>query len=304
MERIKLGGLSVSKLALGSGRFNSQFPVEELIDAYLELGGNFIDTAHCYAFWLENGDGASERSINRYFKGHGGREDVVVATKGGHPSAPGYRTTKKYLSPERVRADLDDSLARLECDTIDLYWLHRDDESVPVEEIIDYLNEEIERGRIRELGASNWSTHRIEAANQYAAENDKKGFVASQIELNLAGRPEESGGMRFLWREAEIAWHTHSQFPVVAYSSTAHGYFAGSGDKRYESPVSAQRLERARLLAEKYSLEPHQIALAFVASQPYPTVPIVGTGKVDRLREAAEAVGTRLAPEDLKWLAE
>ncbi len=104
MKRIAIGDLSVSKLALGSGRFGPEFPVAEVIDAYLELGGNFIDTAHCYAFWEERGDGASERSIADYFKKRGDRDGVVIATKGGHPSAPGYRATMKYLSPGRADA--------------------------------------------------------------------------------------------------------------------------------------------------------------------------------------------------------
>lgn len=302
LERTDLGGLSVSRLALGSGRFNRDFPVDEIVDAYRGLGGNFIDTAHCYSFWLESGAGASERSIADYFKRNGGRDGIIVATKGGHPSAPGYRTTRKHMSPERIRADIDDSLARLEFDHIDLYWLHRDDESVPVSEIVDFLNEEVDLGRISELGASNWSTPRIEAANQYASKTGKKGFVASQVELNLAFHPQESNGMRVLWRDRETAWHTRTQFPVVAYSSTAHGYFAGSGDRRYESPATARRLEKAGVLAEKYSLTPHQIAVAFVASQPFPTVPIVGTGDVEHLREAAEAVGTVLDAKDLEWL--
>lgn len=99
---------------------------DAVLDAFVEAGGNFFDTAHIYSSWLPRGHGLSEIAIGDYIHRRG-LKNVIVATKGGHPSFRHYRTIDNYLSPARVGADIDDSLARLECDSIALYYLHRDD---------------------------------------------------------------------------------------------------------------------------------------------------------------------------------
>jgi aryl-alcohol dehydrogenase-like predicted oxidoreductase len=134
-----------------------------------------LDTAHCYGFWKPDGAGCSESCLGDYFK-RNGRGDWIVITKGGHPAAPNYRRVDDYLSPRRLAADIDDSLGHLGIDRIDLFFLHRDDPSRPVEELMDYLAEEVSRGRIRYLGASNWRCYRIDAANAYAAREGLPGL--------------------------------------------------------------------------------------------------------------------------------
>ena len=302
MTSLPGSNLIVSSICLGGMDFCPTFPVDAVISAYAEAGGNFIDTAHCYGFWTDFGSGASERAIAAYFRRNGGREKFIIATKGGHPSALGYRNTQRYMAPGRIKADIDDSLARLELDTIDLYWLHRDDVSVPVEEIIDTLNEEADRGRIQNLGASNWTTSRIAAANRYASENGKRGFVASQPQFSLASPPPEAGGMRFLHRPEEVEWHRTTGFPVVAYSSTAKGYFTGSEAKEYDSDLSRLRLSRAMKIADQRGVKTGQVALAFLMNQGFPVIPIVGTKDTGHLREAIEAAAISLDKEEVDWL--
>lgn len=158
---------------------------DRLLDAFVEAGGNFFDSAHCYSFWLPGGNAQSEIGIGDYVRRRG-LKDAVTATKGGHPGAPGYRKVEKHLSPERVRADIDDSLGRLQCDTIALYYLHRDDPQIPVNEIIGALNEEVRCGRIKYIGASNWTVARVDEANTYARENGLAPFVISQPRWSLA----------------------------------------------------------------------------------------------------------------------
>src|SRR4051794_1197909 len=130
--------LTVSSLCLGTGSFGTGVKgaeMERLYALFREAGGNFFDTAHCYAFWIEGGLGASERGLGECIRRFGDREAVVIGTKGGHPdNGPSYRRSDRYLAPEVIAADVSDSLERLGVDTIDLYFLHRDDPRVPVGE--------------------------------------------------------------------------------------------------------------------------------------------------------------------------
>jgi 1-deoxyxylulose-5-phosphate synthase len=296
--------LRVSRFALGTMNYSPDHPVSELIGTYTSLGGNFLDSAHCYGFWTPYGAGASERAIASHMDTKAAGGGLVIATKGGHPSVPTYRETSACLSPYRLRADIDDSLARLELGCIDLFWLHRDDVSVPVSEIIDFLNEEIDRGRIRHPGASNWSTARLQEANDYARKQGKQGFIASQPAFSLGMLSEETGGMRFLGRPEELEWHRQTKFPVVAYSPTAHGLFATGGSGRgFQNPTSARRLERATDLAAKHGVSAHGIAMAYLLCQDFPVIPILGTGNPDHLRDTIAAADLRLDPDEVVWLS-
>ena len=194
---------------------------DAVLDAFVEAGGNFFDTAHCYSFWLPGCNGVSEAAIGDYVRRRGLKE-AVIATKGGHPSAPGYRTVDQFLSPARVGADLDDSLGRLGRDAVDLFYLHRDDVRLPAGEIVETLNAEVRRGRVRYLGASNWSLARLAEANAYAAAHRLQGFVVSQPRWSLAFPRPDSG---FAPEEPE-GWPRRNSLPLAPYSPTARGYFA------------------------------------------------------------------------------
>ncbi|NQU09616.1 aldo/keto reductase, partial [bacterium] len=267
-----------------------------------------FDTAHCYSFFEPGGTGASELALADYFRRRGGFGDAVIATKGGHPSAPGYRTVDRYLSPERLAADIDDSLGRLGIDCIDLYWLHRDDLRLEVGEIVEALNHEIKKGRIRYLGASNWTAARIDAANRYATTHGWRGFVGSQPEWCLAHPNADVRPPRLLvhfFDDADARWHEQSQIPVVPYTSTAGGYFATGGQaarEGFDNPTSRARLARVEELAKQFGRPPSQIATAYLTSQPFPVIPILGTKRVDHLRDAMCSLEVKLTPEQVAWL--
>lgn len=275
---------------------------DALLDAFVEMGGNFFDSAHCYSFWLPGGNGLSEIRIGDYLRRRGLTDKFTVATKGGHSSAPGYRAVKHYLSPERIGADIDDSLGRLQCSHVELYYLHRDDTGVPVDEIIDALNLEIVCGRLRYLGASNWSTARIAEANAYARAQNLAGFVISQPRWSLA--TAQNGASDLIDAESEIDWYRDNNFPLAAYSSTAHGFFDGHDTPAYQTPENVARRERANQLARKTNATPGQIALAWLLCQAFPVFPILGTKNVGRLREALGADALTLTEAELLWLAE
>ena len=273
--------------------------MDALLDSFVELGGNFFDTAHCYAFWTEAGAGSSERALADYLHRRRLWDNVVVATKGGHPSEPGYRTVDHFLAPGRIAADIDDSLGRLQTQTIDLYWLHRDDPRVPVGEIVDCLNAEVSAGRIRYFGGSNWSGERLQAANDYAAAHRRQGFVANQPCWSLASKPM-SRTMRELTR-ADWEFHARSGMPVIPYSPTAQGFFASDGARgeAYRSAENQERLQRVRALAARLGVSRNQVALAWLLAQPFPVVPILGTSDPAHLRDALGALDLHLDPAPL-----
>ena len=177
-----------SCLCLGSNRFGTVIDHADafaLLDAFVAMGGNFIDTALIYADWIPGAPkSASEKTIGQWLKHSGNRDRVVLATKGGHPNLSTMHLHR--LSKADITRDIDASLSNLQTDVIDLYWLHRDATSVPVTILIDTLNEQVQVGKIRYFGCSNWQVERIIAANDYANKNDLQGFVASQPWWSLA----------------------------------------------------------------------------------------------------------------------
>ena len=141
----------------------------EFLDKYVELGGWCIDTARVYCDWLENGHDSSEGVIGRWLKARNNRDKICIATKGGHPEL-GHMDESR-LSREELTKDLEASLRVLGVDYVDIYFLHRDDPKIPVEEIMPVLNDFYESGKIHFIGVSNWTTQRIEEANKFAEKN-------------------------------------------------------------------------------------------------------------------------------------
>ena len=189
---VKTGGrpVQMAPIALGAQPMGSTMPEETAfacLDAFCQWGESrgapvCVDTARVYSSWIPGGDGTSERTIGRWLSRIVNREKVVLSTKGGHPAEPGL----PRLDRESLRRDLAESLAHLNTDHVELYFLHRDDPRRPVGEILESLNEWVESGAVRALGASNWRASRIEEANRYAASHGLQGFTVSQIQWSLA----------------------------------------------------------------------------------------------------------------------
>ncbi len=302
--------IQVSQLCCGTGSFGTALKgadTDRLVAAYLEAGGNCFDTAHCYAFWEENGDGASERELTTSLRRLGALDQAVIATKGGHPDAgERYRRPDHYLSESVLTSDISDSLKRLDVERIDLYFLHRDDPRVPIPDILGVLNREIERGRLRALGASNWSVARITEANLYARRNNLQGFVASQIQWSLATPNWKHGPeptMRYVTPE-EVYWHIATGLPIMAYAATAGGYFSNtpSGNAGYDNPDNRARRERAIQLAAKLNCTPTQIAFAWLLHQKPTVLPLFGTTNPAHLTEILGALQISLTPKQTDWL--
>ena len=316
MHRIEGSDLNVSTFCYGTmqfGREMTQPARDELFAIFRDAGGNFFDTAHCYCCWLPCNDGAAERILGDYVRRNNCRDEVVIATKGAHPTMPNYRKVDAYMSAGRIAADLDDSLSRLQTDTIDLYWLHRDDPRIPVGEIIDILNAEVQRGRIRCFGGSNWTSRRLAEANAYATEHGVAGFVASQPRWSLgcddeepAGEKRFEAGVLLALSLADAAWHTVSGLPVMPYAPTANGFFGTGGQKpeKLRTEANLARLARSQELATELNATPNQVALAWLLHQPFPVLPILGTANTTHLRDALGADAVELTSDQVRWLRE
>lgn len=314
MRHVALPGtdLSVSALGYGVAEFGTRIrggDADRLLAQYVGAGGNLADSAHCYAYWLEDGLGASERELGAAIRRLGLREELVVATKGGHPGAgEAYPQPEEFLSPEAIGACLDESLERLGMPCVDLYYLHRDDGRTPVAEVMDALNAEVARGRVRALGASNWSVERIAAANDYASAKGLQGFCCSQIQGSLAIPSWEDGPdpVTRCVTEDTAAWHAASAIPIMAYSATSNGYFAAAdaGPETFRSTDNEARRERVRTLAGEIGCTPTQLAVAWLLAQGVPTVALFSTSRTEHLAEVMASAEVTLTPEQAGWLRE
>lgn len=285
---------SANPFALGTADWGTTLAgdaLDRLYATYRAAGGTHFDSAHVYAAWRPGGDGMSERTLGDVVRRHGDRAHVTIATKGGHPAFNGYPRPDDYLSPRQLASDVRDSLDRLGVESIDLYFLHRDDARVPVAEMVDALHEHVAAGRLKRLGVSNWSIARLVEANAYARAKGRTPFTASQPKFSLAVPKPSTDPLVPDFGDAEIAWHAaNPAIEIWAYSPTAGGLFAtGSVKGGWSTDATAHRLARAQALAAELGATPNQVALAWLLARPFPTRPILGTKDVGHLRDALGA---------------
>jgi 1-deoxyxylulose-5-phosphate synthase len=301
----------VSKIALGTAFFSNDTQIEhwDLLDHFIEHGGTLIDSGRIYR--------NSEQVIGKWLQRSGKRNRVLLLTKGGHGDAV---LPSEHLSTV-LTEELKTSLEMLQTDFIDCYMLHRDNETVPVEHIMDILNTLLETKAIGVLGASNWSYARIEAANAYAAKQNLKGFVVVSNHLSLAKQREPFYTNLKEVSPSDEQWHYQTQIPLIPWSSQARGYFTGrftptylkehnipqeGFEKRmvevYHTPENQQRLERANQVAAHHGSTAMEVALAFVLHKSFPIIPVVGPKNSAELESCFKATTLTLSPEELKWL--
>ncbi|MEK3883550.1 aldo/keto reductase [Paenibacillus sp. PL2-23] len=305
MDYIQIEGCPkpVSRLMKGTDYFyhDSYEKAAANMDAYLAIGGNSVDSAHIYC------GGQSEEVLGRYMKERGNRDEIVILTKGAHHDQNGPRVSK-----EDIRHDLETSLSRLGTDYIDLYGLHRDDPQVPVQVIVDALNEHIAAGKVHAIGVSNWTWQRIQEANDYATANGLKGFTFSSPNLSLA-KPNEPFWKGCVSADEETCnWHERTGLPLLSWSSQARGFFTGrftpevrdNADlvRVFYNDDNWERLERAKRLAEEKGATAIQIALAYVLNQPFPTCALIGAQSQAELLSCDEGSRISLTPEEMDWL--
>ena len=303
----------VSRLVQGTVMVSSaeQERSFRLLDEVYALGCTTFDTAHVY------GNGDNERTVGRWVRERGLREEVVIIAKGAHHNAD-----RKRVTPFDITADLHDSLARFGFDHIDLYVLHRDDPAVAVGPIVEILNEHQKSGKVRAFGASNWSQARFAEANRYAAAHGLTPFTVSSPNFSLAEQVQEPwpgcvsiGGPS---GRAARAWYQKENTPLLTWSSLAGGFFSGrfrrdnlGGFTSYLDKLCVSsycyeenfvRLERAEALAQEKGVSLPQLALAYVTSQPLDIYALVGCNSGAEFEANLGALNLKLSEAECRWL--
>lgn len=309
--------LMPSVLCLGTPEYGSSISREEsfmLMDAFLDAGGNFLDTAHIYADWQCETKGMSEITIGEWVASRSCRDRVIIGTKGGSYTA---EDPVPRLAKEQITGDLKLGLDRLGMDYVDIYWLHRDDPARPVEEILETLESLRVDGKMRWYAASNWSWQRLKEAEACARKQGLSGFVASQIQWSLADLNPEGviDHTQAVMDDETLKYQIESGLPQVPYTSQASGFFSGKYSRtnpdsgrpdvhhNYGSEQNWGRLDRVLELASQYECSSNQMALAYLIGQPFPVFPIVGCRSANQLLDSCGAAEIFLMQEQIQFLA-
>jgi aryl-alcohol dehydrogenase-like predicted oxidoreductase len=305
MKRNKLGRtpFDVAPLALGGNVFGwtADEPMSfRLLDAFVDAGGNLIDTANSYSRWAPGHvGGESESVIGRWIARRGHHDDVVIATKVGSDMGQGG----KCLRRDYILQAADESLRRLGVDAIDLYQSHWDDESTPFDETLDAYARLLEKGKVRAIGASNLSPQRLQQALDVSARDGLPRYQTLQPLYNLYDRDTFEGALRDLCLREDIG--------VITYFSLAAGFLTGKyrsekdyaksvrgpGMKKYLNPRGMRILDALDGVAGRVGAKPVQVALAWLMAQPGVTAAIASATSLPQLAELVAA--TRLTLDEL-----
>ncbi len=324
--QIGRSGLTAYRVALGTMQFGwsiDEAASVEVLDAYAEAGGNFIDTADIYSNWASrmggptNPGGVSEEIIGRWMAARGNRDDMVVATKVRGPmgveSGEGYGTIhqREGLSRRWVTKACEDSLRRLGVDHIDLYQTHFIDPLVPIEETLGAMTDLVRRGLVRYIGCSNYSAWRL---MQSLWESDRRGlehFISIQPEYNLLS-PVRGSFERELAQVCD-----HYGIGVIPYSPLGGGLLTGKYRRDQPLPDSVRAQENAERrftdtnwriietlveVAERNGLTPAQTAIAWMRAKPFVSAPIIGANTPEQLRDTMAALDRPLPSEEVAVL--
>ncbi|MGW5876073.1 aldo/keto reductase [Nocardiopsis terrae] len=314
MRYTTVNGRTVSALCLGAMKFGSTTDAATsaaLLDRFVEAGGTFVDTADCYQFWVEGGQGhESETFLGRWRRERGVTDEVVIATKvGARPTVPGAGLeAQEGLSAEVVATAAERSRERLGVDALDLLYAHREDPGTPVEETVGAFAELVAEGTVRELGISNHRTWRLERARATAqARGWPRPRVLQYRYSYLQPRhdaPLESTGHRHLTPElldfvrAEGA--QGREYALVAYTPLLTGAYTRPDrplEYAYDHPGTTARLAALDGVAEESGATRNQVVLAWLMDHEPQIIPLVGVSTTAQLDEALEATDLTLTAE-------
>jgi aryl-alcohol dehydrogenase-like predicted oxidoreductase len=311
MEQRALGktGFSVAPLCLGGNVFGwtaDEAQSFKILDAFVAGGGNFIDTADVYSRWVPGHQGGeSETIIGNWLKARGGRDKVVIATKTGAEMTP----TDKGLARARVEKQIEASLKRLNTDYVDLYYSHRDDAETPMEEVLETYDRLIKAGKVRAIGASNFTAERLGEALSTADAKGLPRYTVLQPLYNLYDRTEFEGPLQDLCVREGVAvapyYTLASGFLTGKYRSEADLSQSARGGKigtNYLNPQGLKLLEAMDGVAQRLGVKPSQIAVAWLAARPSVAAPIASATKLEQLEELLAAVQLKLDAEAMAVL--
>ena len=298
--RLPKTNLEVSPICLGGNVFGWSANQDEsfaVLDAFVEAGGNFIDTADVYSEWVEGHvGGESETILGEWMAARGNRPQIILATK------VAMLSTRPGLSRANIMAAVDDSLRRLQTDYIDLYYAHQDDKTTALEETLGAFDELVKAGKVRNIGASNYDGARLREASQVSKENGFAEYSVLQNRYNLVDREEYES-------DAAIAL-AELGFSCVPFYGIAVGFLTGKyqpgvdvesaraeGAKRYFRDANWATLAKVSKLARGHGVSEAAIALAWLRAQPTVGVPIASARTVAQVAELMQQV--ELSAEEL-----
>ncbi len=311
-RRLGRTGLKVSELCLGTMQFGwsaDEATSFAVMDAFVGAGGNLIDTADIYSRWAEgNPGGVSEQIIGRWMKARGNRDAIVLATKARGRMWDG--PNGEGLSRGHLIRACEDSLRRLDTDTIDLYQTHFFDAETPIDETLRALDDLVRAGKVRYVGCSNYPGWRLAKALWASDKLGLARYDSLQPHYNLASRAEFERELKPLCEEEGVG--------VIPYSPLAGGFLTGKYrrepgglpastraegiQKRYLNDRGFAIVDKLEEVARARNLTAGQTALAWLLTQPVITAPIVGANSVEQLSESLGAAGVRLTAEEMDAL--
>ena len=310
MEKRKLGnsGLEVAPLAFGGNVFGwtADEPTSfALLDAFVDAGFNLIDTADMYSTWVEGHKGGeSETILGKWLKHSGKREKVIIASKVGKEMGPNLQGLSKTYILQAVEA----SLRRLQTDYIDLYQSHADDPDTPLEETLEAYDQLIKQGKIRAIGASNYSAERLAQSLEVSEQTGYPRYESLQPLFNLYDRIGYEKELEPLCREKGLG--------VISYFSLASGFLSGkyrskddlsnrargSFVEKYLNERGFRIVEALDRVAQEHNMTPAQVAIAWLISHPSITAPIASATNLEQLNELIDATTIKLNPSVIDLL--
>lgn len=305
---IQLGStdLNVHPLCLGGNVFGwtaDEASSFEVLDAYAAAGGNFIDTADAYSHWVPgNKGGESETIIGNWMASRGNRDSMIIATKVSHlPELTG-------LAPATIKQGLDDSLRRLQTDRVDLYYAHYDDPQTPQAETLGAFDSAIKDGKVRYIGASNFTAERLQSALDTSDSNGFARYSVLQNHYNLVNRGEYEGALRDVVASNGLV--------SLSYYSLASGFLTGKyregsvvegarakGAGRYLDERGLAILAVLDSIAAAHGVSVTAVSLAWLAAQPTVATPIASARVVEQLPDLLQMTGLELSPSELDELS-
>jgi aryl-alcohol dehydrogenase-like predicted oxidoreductase len=310
MHKRKLGstGFEVAPLALGGNVFGwtaDEAMSFRLLDAFVDAGFNLIDTADSYSRWATGHQGGeSETVIGRWIERRGRHDDVIIATKVGSDMGQGHKVLRRDYILQAAEA----SLKRLKVDCIDLYQSHWDDENTPLEETLGAYDQLLRQGKVKAIGASNYSAARLSQALEVSKTKRLPRYATLQPHYNLYERASFEGELQALCLREHVG--------VITYFSLAAGFLTGKyrseadlgksargpGMKKFMNPRGKKILDALDEVSTHYSATPAQIALAWLMARPGVTAPIASATNPEQLREILSSTEINLDTEAIAAL--
>jgi aryl-alcohol dehydrogenase-like predicted oxidoreductase len=299
-------GVNVSTLCLGAmffGTRNDQSTSCRILDAYVDAGGNFIDTANIYAHWIGGfRGGESETVLGEWMRERGNRADLIIASKVGF----GYPGVPVGLRAQQIEEECNKSLRRLGINTIDLYFAHVDDRVTPLEETLEAFDRLVRAGKVRFIGASNYLSWRLEEARRLSQVNQWTQFCCIQQRYTyLRLKPGTSVSPQVMVNDDLLDYCRSTGLALLAYSVLLGGAYT-----RLDRPMPEQfsglenekRLAALRAVAKECNVTVHQVILSWMMQSSPAIIPLVAASDETQLRENLGALSFQLTSEQMDYL--